>query len=50
MWPFPPASSEITDWVIAVDFHCDIYNLYPITFNQSHSSMHIKEGCITACM
>ena len=30
------------------DTHSGIANLYPKHFNQSHSCMHIKEGCITA--
>ena len=35
-----------TYWVIAGNFHPYNQVLSPMHFDQSHSSVHIKEGCI----
>ena len=35
---------------MTVDSHFDVVTLYPKHVNQSHNCMHIKEGCIPACV
>ena len=45
-----PCPMKSTYCVIAGDTHSDIVGVYPEHFHQSHSCMHIKEGCITVCV